>query len=150
MVGRCHHMMFPLHAPRMCDSLAQPLRFLTGRPLQAFQDIFCQFDSTRSENTTAILSFLGNIIKAPFQLAEKCRPMIEEIIAEQGSSDPNILLVHGPIHEEPTENLNSVEFSYVNTHFCVCLLYSNNKQLAYFLICSKLLCSGAFITIYLC
>ncbi|CAN6372034.1 unnamed protein product, partial [Urochloa humidicola] len=51
--------------------------------------MFDQFDLTLSENIRAIQSSLCNIVRAPFNLAEQCRPIIDEIIAAQRSSDPN-------------------------------------------------------------
>ncbi|CAL4892648.1 unnamed protein product [Urochloa decumbens] len=80
-----------LHIPRMRDLLATQLGFLSGRPLKAFLQMFDQFDLTLSENTRAIQSSLCNIARAPFHLAEQCRPVIDEIIAAQRSSDPNIV-----------------------------------------------------------
>ncbi|CAN6209191.1 unnamed protein product [Urochloa humidicola] len=78
-----------LHIPRMRDLLSTQLGFLSGRPLQAFLQMFDHFDLTLSENTRAIQSSLCNIVRAPFHLAEQCRPVIDEIIAVQRSSDPN-------------------------------------------------------------
>ncbi|CAL4982194.1 unnamed protein product [Urochloa decumbens] len=80
-----------LHIPRMRDLLSTQLGFLSGRPLQAFLQMFDQFDLTLSENTRAIQASLCNIVRAPFHLAEQCRPVIDEIIAAQRSTDPNIV-----------------------------------------------------------
>ena len=60
-----------------------------GRPLQAFHGIFDQFDQTLLEKTRAILASLTNIVRAPFHLAEQCRPLINEIVAAQRLSNTN-------------------------------------------------------------
>ncbi|CAO2038600.1 unnamed protein product [Urochloa humidicola] len=80
-----------LHVPRMRDLLSTQLGFLSGRPLQAFLQMFDQFDLTLSDNTRAIHASLCNIARAPFHLAEQCRPVLDEIIAAQRSTDPNIV-----------------------------------------------------------
>ncbi|CAL4984744.1 unnamed protein product [Urochloa decumbens] len=99
------------HLPRMRDLLSRPLGCLTGRPLQAFLGFFEQFDQTLSENTRAIQASLCNIAKAPYRLAEKCGPVLEELIAAQSSSpDPNV------IGETSRRNNSVIEEDIVDAH----------------------------------
>ena len=82
--------MHQFQVPRMRDLLSPQLGCLTGLPLQAFHGIFDQFDQTLLENTRAIHASLTNIVRAPFHLAEQCRPLIDEMVAAQRSSNTNI------------------------------------------------------------
>ena len=82
--------MHQFQVPHMRDLLSPQLGCLTGLPLQAFHGIFDQFDQTLLENTRVIHASLTNIVRAPFHLAEQCRPLIDEIVAAQRSSNTNI------------------------------------------------------------
>ncbi|XP_022684900.1 uncharacterized protein LOC101760256 [Setaria italica] len=100
-----------IRIPRLRDLLARPLGCLTGHPLQAFNELFDQFDQTLSENTCAIQASLCNIARAPYRLAEKCGPVIEELIAAQRSaSDPN------NIGETSRRNNSGTEDDFVDPH----------------------------------
>jgi hypothetical protein len=39
------------------------------------------------ENTSAIQVSVGNIVRAPYQLAEKCRPLLEDLLHAQRNAD---------------------------------------------------------------
>nr|TKW02610.1 hypothetical protein SEVIR_8G251600v2 [Setaria viridis] len=100
-----------IRIPRLHDLLSRPLGCLTGHPLQAFNELFDQFDQTLSENTCAIQASLCNIARAPYRLAEKCGPVIEELIAAQRSaSDPN------NIGETSRRNNSGIEEDFVDPH----------------------------------
>uniref|UniRef100_K3YDD2 Ubiquitin-like protease family profile domain-containing protein n=1 Tax=Setaria italica TaxID=4555 RepID=K3YDD2_SETIT len=100
-----------IRIPRLRDLLSRPLGCLTGHPLQAFNELFDQFDQTLSENTCAIQASLCNIARAPYRLAEKCGPVIEELIAAQRSaSDPN------NIGETSRRNNSGIEEDFVDPH----------------------------------
>lgn len=100
-----------IRIPRLRDLLSRPLGCLTGHPLQAFNELFDQFDQTLSENTCAIQASLCNIARAPYRLAEKCGPVIEELIAAQRSaSDPN------NIGETSRRNNSGTEEDFVDPH----------------------------------
>lgn len=98
-VGQCgwddltgvHTGITQINVPRLRDLLLRPLGCLTGRPLKAFQEMFDRFDSSLLENTRCIQASLRNIARAPIHIAEQCRPIIEELIAAQRSSNPNIV-----------------------------------------------------------
>ncbi|KAF8699461.1 hypothetical protein HU200_034685 [Digitaria exilis] len=74
----------------MRDLLSRPLDRLSGPPLEALLEVFDQFDLTLSETSAAIQASINNIVRAPCQLAEKFRTVID-LVAAQTSADPNII-----------------------------------------------------------
>ncbi|XP_004974566.1 uncharacterized protein LOC101773422 [Setaria italica] len=100
-----------IRIPRLRDLLSRPLGCLTGHPLQAFNELFDQFDQTLSENTCAIQASLCNIARAPYRLAEKCGPVIEELIAAQRSASD-----HNNIGETSRRNNSGTEEDFVDPH----------------------------------
>jgi hypothetical protein len=60
--------------------------------LEAMLEVLDQFDLTLSDNTSVIQASINKIVRAPIHLAEKFRPVIEELIAAQTLlSDPNLI-----------------------------------------------------------
>lgn len=114
-----------IRVPRMRDLLSRPLARLSGQPLEAILGVFDQFDLTILENTSAIQASINNIVRAPYHLAEKFRPVIDLIAAQTMTADPNITV------ERPRMNSYGDEQGFVdahtgNTHRCiktVCLLF---------------------------
>ncbi|TVU18309.1 hypothetical protein EJB05_34399, partial [Eragrostis curvula] len=89
--------------PRLRDLLSQPLALLTGRPMRLLRDFFGQFDTVVAENSRAIQAAQGRIVRAQLTLAEQCRPLIEELIADQRSGN-----LHRPVPEASRRKRNEI------------------------------------------
>ncbi|CAD6266749.1 unnamed protein product [Miscanthus lutarioriparius] len=91
----CHNINVPaagipnLDIPRLLDLLFEPLDDLTGSHRERVWGFFSEFDHTLSQNKRSIENSIANIVRAQFQLADQCRPIIHELVASQ-TWDTNI------------------------------------------------------------
>jgi hypothetical protein len=72
-----------IHIPRLTDMLSGPLSSLHGPQRLAFAQLFQEIDTTLKENTSAIQLSIGNIVRAPYLLATRCRPLLEDLVQAQ-------------------------------------------------------------------
>jgi hypothetical protein len=72
-----------IHIPRLTDMLSGPLSSLHGPQRLAFAQLFQEIDTTLKENTSAIQLSIGNIVRAPYLLATRCRPLLEDLVHAQ-------------------------------------------------------------------
>jgi hypothetical protein len=87
-----------IHIPRLTDLLSGPLSSLHGPQRLAFDQLFQEIDSTLKENTSAIQLCIGNIVRAPYHLAGKCRPILEDLANAQRNTG------HGSVGEQSLIN----------------------------------------------
>jgi hypothetical protein len=87
-----------IHIPRLTDLLSGPLSCLHGPQRLAFDQLFQEIDSTLKENTCAIQLSIGNIVRAPYHLAGKCRPLLEDLVHVQRITG------HGSVGEQSLTN----------------------------------------------
>jgi hypothetical protein len=87
-----------IHIPRLTDLLSGPLSSLHGPQRIAFGQLFQEIDSTLKENTSAIQLCIGNIVRAPYHLAGKCRPILEDLAHAQRN------IGHGSVGEQSLGN----------------------------------------------
>jgi hypothetical protein len=72
-----------IHIPHLTDMLSGPLSCLHGPQCLAFAQLFQEIDSTLKENTSAIQLSIGNIVRALYLLATRCRPLLEDLVHAQ-------------------------------------------------------------------
>jgi hypothetical protein len=82
-----------IHIPRLMDLLSSH-----GPQRLAFDQLFQEIDSTLKENTSAIQLSIGNIVRAPYHLAGKCRPLLKDLVHAQRITG------HGSVGEQSLIN----------------------------------------------
>jgi hypothetical protein len=87
-----------IHTTLLTDLLSGPLSSLHGPQRLAFDQLFQEIDSTLKENTSAIQLCIENIVRAPYHLAGKCRPLLEDLAHAQMNTG------HGSVGVQPLIN----------------------------------------------
>jgi hypothetical protein len=87
-----------IHTTLLTDLLSSPLSSLHGPQRLAFDQLFQEIDSTLKENTSAIQLCIENIVRAPYHLAGKCRPLLEDLAHAQMNTG------HGSVGEQSLVN----------------------------------------------
>jgi hypothetical protein len=87
-----------IHTTRLTDLLSGPLSSIHGPQRLAFDQFFQEIDSTLKENTSAIQLCIENIVRAPYHLAGKCRPLLEDLAHAQMNTG------HGSVGEQSLVN----------------------------------------------
>jgi hypothetical protein len=119
-----------IHIPCLTDLLSGSLTCLHGPQRLVFDQLFQEIDSTLMENTSAIQVSIGNIVRAPYHLTEKCRPLLEDLVHAQRITD------HVSVGEQSLPNQGCSWYIVLCTqkiHFGCAL----NKSLKSFLLCCR-------------
>jgi hypothetical protein len=106
--GPTHYMpeLPQIHIPRLTDLLSGPLSCLHGPQRLAFDQLFQEIDSTLKENTSAIQLCLGNIVRAPYHLAGKCRPLLDDLVHAQRIQEHDFVGEQSLINQGCSQDVN--------------------------------------------